>query len=364
MNRQPRNKQDRRGAMLPLTAVMSIVLLGMVGLSVDVGYLCALKTRLQATADAAALAAVGDVSNQSAATATAQHYADLNHGGHGNVLKSENVVLGTWNDTNRTFTPGASGANGVKVTITRTNATGNAVNLFFGPALGIHKSDVSASAIAMSRGSISAFPLALRRPSVGAVKPALPIPLIGPSKPANGSYFTVGEQVVIGYNGNLQWNGQQNWTQISITLLEGSVNATKKIVDGTNEMAGIALPQMPEGTQYTSEPIQNDWIVWAKKRTTYPTHPELLDVVMPVIEELANSRDPSTQLLNGPVQIVDAVAVHIVGWQWENTKNTVTGKTGKAQALVGTVTGITNKYAPSGTNLGSHITPSELRLVE
>lgn len=52
-----RLRQSRRGAVTVLAAIFSIVALGLVALSVDIGYMLSMKEEMQRTADAAALAA-------------------------------------------------------------------------------------------------------------------------------------------------------------------------------------------------------------------------------------------------------------------------------------------------------------------
>ena len=54
------NKCLRRGTITVLAAVFSVVILGMVALSVDLGYILSMKEELQRTADASALAACWD----------------------------------------------------------------------------------------------------------------------------------------------------------------------------------------------------------------------------------------------------------------------------------------------------------------
>ena len=55
-----RKHQTRRGAITVLTAFMSIMLVGMVAFSVDIGYLLSAKEELQRSADSSALAACSE----------------------------------------------------------------------------------------------------------------------------------------------------------------------------------------------------------------------------------------------------------------------------------------------------------------
>ena len=54
---QRHHRQSRKGAITILTAIMSIVLVGMVAFCVDLGYVLSAKEELQRSADSSALAA-------------------------------------------------------------------------------------------------------------------------------------------------------------------------------------------------------------------------------------------------------------------------------------------------------------------
>jgi len=88
-----RRAPARRGAITVLAALFSIVLLGMVAMSVDVGYVLSMKEEMQRTADASALAACWDYGNRLAqgnnaatselsARAAAQQFATNNQIGN------------------------------------------------------------------------------------------------------------------------------------------------------------------------------------------------------------------------------------------------------------------------------------------
>ena len=62
--RRPQGATRRRGTVTVLAAVLSIVMLGMVAFSVDVGYVLSVKEELQRTADAAAMAAAWEYATQ------------------------------------------------------------------------------------------------------------------------------------------------------------------------------------------------------------------------------------------------------------------------------------------------------------
>jgi len=66
---------DQRGQILPISAVMLVALLSLGGLSMDFGRAYIAQARLQTYANAAALAAAGEVYNTST-TNNASTYAD------------------------------------------------------------------------------------------------------------------------------------------------------------------------------------------------------------------------------------------------------------------------------------------------
>ncbi len=143
---------------------MLVMLLGMAALAVDMGFLWVLRDRLQATADASALAGASqltptpDAADAAVVKAEAVAYAQKNlpPGGHGTALAEPDVVLGHWDGDTRTFTTNATGTaapagettTAVKVTTRRAQANGNPAQLFFARVLGIRTADVVTEAIA------------------------------------------------------------------------------------------------------------------------------------------------------------------------------------------------------------------------
>src|SRR5687767_7238903 len=115
----PRFAQRRRGAIIILFAVMLVVVMAFVAFSVDLGYVCSVKTDLQAAADAAALAGTGVIlDGESKAIQTADWYARLNLNSPGVVANGKqkiDVQVGNWNLSNRSFQAGRRPFNSVKV---------------------------------------------------------------------------------------------------------------------------------------------------------------------------------------------------------------------------------------------------------
>ena len=128
---------------------------GMAALAVDMGYLYILKSRLQTTADVAALAAVRQLPDQNALRTTALDYAPKNMAAsaHGNVLVTGDVVTGHWNPGPRTFTAAGLPVNAVQVTTRRSQANSNTAPTFFAHIIGFDGVDIMRAAIAASARS-------------------------------------------------------------------------------------------------------------------------------------------------------------------------------------------------------------------
>ncbi len=234
MNRSFR-QSGIRGSVLILVVLMMTMLLGFVGLAVDFGNLTVVRSQLQMTADAAALAGVNILSTSSGlVVSTAQQYANLNHPNNGTVLRSADVVTGVWDSTNNTFTATSSSPNAVRVTVRRTQANGNPVELLFLPVLGFSNADLTATATAQI------------------VYPTLPYALAGLS-----SVSMSGTGLIDSYNSNLGAYGGSNvgssghiGTNGDISL-SGSANikgdarpgiGKKVTLAGTSKVSGSTSP--------------------------------------------------------------------------------------------------------------------------
>jgi Flp pilus assembly protein TadG len=134
--------------------IVLTVLIGVVGLACDTGYVFLTAHQLQNAADSAALSgaeelgfdasqAVTDAVSTAASNKAAQASVQLN--------SASDVTIGNFNRTTATFTAGGTPTNAVKVVAPRTaSSLGGAVHLFFAPIFGISTSNVSRQAIAMS----------------------------------------------------------------------------------------------------------------------------------------------------------------------------------------------------------------------
>jgi len=151
--------RSRRAATIPFTACMITVLLGMIAFAVDAGYVVLVRTQLQTAADAAAMAASSNLNEpQDVLAKIAQKYASYHSVGQKPIdILDEDIQVGIWDATNRTFTPTGSGGNAVKVTARRDSRAGGKASLFFGRIFGSMGFDMSASAVAMANPRDIAF---------------------------------------------------------------------------------------------------------------------------------------------------------------------------------------------------------------
>lgn len=143
---------------------MIVVLLGLASLAVDWGRTQLLKTELQRSADAAALAAIPNLGNSATLYSDAQTLAAINlaDGTPVELRGSADVEIGVWNAATRAFNvasnPNAPANNAVRVTARRTRARGNALELPFGSMVGMPRIDVSAVSIATMGSKSFNFP--------------------------------------------------------------------------------------------------------------------------------------------------------------------------------------------------------------
>lgn len=163
----------RKGNILVLTALFMLSLLAFFALAVDLGYLCLVRTQLQAAADASSLAGAGALFVPPSAVETtlyspgidslnarleaqqfvnnntaAQHKGDLTVDLNLMNFPSGDIIIGSWDFVTRTFDPDDSNPNAVQVQIPMNSTHFNGrVRLAFGFLA--DEADSSASAIAV-----------------------------------------------------------------------------------------------------------------------------------------------------------------------------------------------------------------------
>ena len=156
--------QERRGAIIVLTAVLMIVMLGFVALTVDVGYIQLTKTQLQSAADGSALAGAMELSGtadpatvRANARAAIQQTAALYRNGNQTSVSIDpinDITFGklSWNSSSQTYLyswgDSASPYNLVKVRAMRGTSNNSSLPLLFAPVIGSQKADITAEAVA------------------------------------------------------------------------------------------------------------------------------------------------------------------------------------------------------------------------
>lgn len=143
--------RDETGSVLPITALAIIFLGGVAALAIDASHLFVLDNKLQASADAAALAAsskLGGDPQEARDTAMEITAKNLPTAIHGAALAEEDVELGVWDPDTHEFTAEINPPNAVRVTIRRTEEAGNAAPTFFAHIMGITSADIVVEAIA------------------------------------------------------------------------------------------------------------------------------------------------------------------------------------------------------------------------
>jgi len=151
--------QRRHGVIVVLTAVMLVVLVGLVAFAVDYGYLLKIRADMQRSADAAALAAVRDLIRQPDGTqdldqarATARTYAKDNLEDGAFQVATSDIEIGRF-DPQSIYSGVVLLGNGtfdtVRVTLRRNGSDNPSVPLYFARVLGATESTVQATATAV-----------------------------------------------------------------------------------------------------------------------------------------------------------------------------------------------------------------------
>jgi len=181
MNRKRHTKQpakprrsSRRGAALILSVFLVFIVTAMVAFAVDIGQVVLMRTQLQAAADSAAMAAgmVNMSRSYDEVVATAKQFSEYHTaGGKQIVLDPDDVELGCWDYSRRTFTPTVFAVNAVRVTTRRTAETNRESPLVFGKLMGLGGFSLETKAVAAFVDNFIGF----RPPSSGEGIPMLPL---------------------------------------------------------------------------------------------------------------------------------------------------------------------------------------------
>jgi Flp pilus assembly protein TadG len=213
------------------TIIMSVMFL-FCSLAVDYGRVQLAKTQLHAAADAAALAAAGELKNGiTPALDAAQNIAAANKADGTPVALDVNsdIEFGRWDASAHTFSPlfgnARTNANSVRISAHRTAARGNAIDLPFSKTFGANACNVNASAIAVASP--------VRYAAVG-------LDFIKMSGNATDSYMSSGG-VVPSYLGSIASNGDINLGGNS--MVHGDAHpGIGKAVYGADHVSGSTSP--------------------------------------------------------------------------------------------------------------------------
>ncbi len=345
-------RSRRRGATAVFVVTTLPVLFGMASLTIDVAHLHLTKQELQRAADAGALAAIWTMFDEEGeltplvAEAEALAFASLNSGGSTHEL--DFGWIEDLYDLSSPFVPvSVDQANAVRVTVRRTSATENPLDLHFAGIFGINTSDVTASAVAAftPAESVDGVPVALRVPGFGPVDPDVVEAnpgKDGPSEPLDGVAFQLGEQVTVFAYGK----GKKSPVHLVLNTNDIPGEAQLgKVLRGEDPPVPLAIGEeidvMGEGTGHNG--------LGGKLADRLDDgDPASNTVILPIVETLPDSRNDKGEL-DGNVRVVGFVAVHLD----EILEVTVPdpndpqddGKTIDIELLVGTVV----QQAVSGT---------------
>ena len=139
------DQNSRRGVIAVFSAILMVIMLGMVAFAIDVGYVSNTQGEIQRAVDAGALAGAQVIGGgPPAAEPVAREYVMRNPTG-ADPIPDQNITVefGSWDAIGRVFVEGAEPLSAIRVTALQPNRPH-----FFAPVLGETEFSVQASAIA------------------------------------------------------------------------------------------------------------------------------------------------------------------------------------------------------------------------
>jgi Flp pilus assembly protein TadG len=267
-------RAHERGAVLIITVILGLVVIGIVGIAMDASYILTTAQQLQRAADASSLAAARlvkfeadpldptntfplsraaavDIALQNIAAAQLVQLAQND----GNVVDGD-IVIGLWDASTQTFTPDVLTPNAVRVRARRTSTSlGGTLNLFFGGVFGTSVTGVERTATAVLAPAQQALILVLDD-TVGALKLNGTVDMV-----VNGSIHANSTK-----NCGIQLNGQPD----KIVAVQTSVVGT--VCDQHDTIAGLVV----EGADPIPDPLADllpapsDWTNFKTTLTVQP----------------------------------------------------------------------------------------------
>lgn len=363
------NTSRRKGVAMVSTVVMIPVLLGMAALAVDIGYLQLTRQRLQMSADASALAAAWSLFDQTGEMVPLVSQTAAFEVAAINAPDAQHTFEFGWiadpYDPNSPFIPTfAVEANAIRVVVTRTQASGNPLPLFFAGIFGRVETDVSASAVSvyLPADTLDGIPVALRAPGFGPIDPDIADAnpgKDGPSEPFNGVAFEIGEQVTVFAFGkgkkapvHLILNTNDNPGEVFLgKVMKGTEPPVSLSIGDEIDVVGDGTGHNGLGKKLEDRIDDDD--------------PDNDIVILPIVELTDNARDDDGKLV-GNVRIIDFVAVRLDAVIEQTILDPNNGNTIDIELLVGTVvqrgvSGSTNLDTPGVVDGFSVAIPQLLR---
>ena len=250
-------RNHQRGSMLVITALLITALLGFGALAVDTVYLMEVRSELQNTADAAALAATSGLAaaSQQEASRRAVSFAALNPVLGASVdLGKQEVANGQWNGKTNAFVPAEHSANSSRVILRLTStSTPVAPSLFFGPILGKRQGGVAAMSTA-ALGNRNIMIVLDRSGSMAddTIKGGLPQPITDTKNAAKGFVDLIHNYAILGERLGLVWFSSDASLNKPLT---DQLDAVKMAIDvpnangWTNIAAGLCVARKETRSQ-------------------------------------------------------------------------------------------------------------------
>ena len=142
---------DQRGSMMPVMAAVLVSTSVGGALAVDLARAYSMQTQLLLVAEAAALAAAASLPDVDQARKVAMRYAARNMSDHGDVVRRDDIVFGSWDPGSRSVASDGP-PNAVRVTARLAETNGNGLSSIFAGIVGEETVDVAASATAGKLG--------------------------------------------------------------------------------------------------------------------------------------------------------------------------------------------------------------------
>jgi Flp pilus assembly protein TadG len=304
--------------MLVLIALAIVVLIGMTGLVLDLGYMYSVRAQLQNAADSAALAGASGLDgstfyNQTSARIRAQHFAQQNNAAGSPVLldlntttnsKTGDIVIGCWDKIANDMNTSCTRPNSVQVNARRSIDAGvgpTPVSTFLGKILNIHTVNIRTTAVA-------------QRPS----KPTVPLAICSP--PGTGACDLSGPFTFYFHESSHPPEWTTGWTEFSADskatdlgpnstiaqLIQESAQIPANVCNKTiwtNTGTGVAIKVLQDTYDLKKDPITGRW-----------------DVILPIFDICPSASQPGEKF-NTLVRYAHATVTSVISTGTETERS-------------------------------------------